>query len=266
MTTIAVPRAFIWRRLHSLMGLWLVLFLSEHLLTNSQAALWLGAEGSGFVRMVNALHNLPYLQAIELTLIGIPLAIHMVWGVRYALEGRKTKTSSDGSKPIVPSYRNRAYSWQRMTSWFLLVFLILHVVKFRFIEYPETVQINQQSHYVVTISPDEKLQRLAQTLDVSLHDQGGKVAAVCKEFGTATLLTVRDTFKNPVYIALYTLFVLVACFHAYNGFWTFLLTWGWVLKMSAQRAWTAVSLSLIALFVFLGLSAVWGSYLLGGGS
>ena len=47
--TAVIPRAFIWRRLHSLMGLWLVLFLGEHLLTNSQAALWLGDNGKGFV-------------------------------------------------------------------------------------------------------------------------------------------------------------------------------------------------------------------------
>lgn len=63
----AIPKAFIWRRLHSLMGLWLVLFLIEHLLTNSQAALWLGDNGRGFVNMVNAIHNLPYLEVIELT-------------------------------------------------------------------------------------------------------------------------------------------------------------------------------------------------------
>lgn len=36
-----LPSAFIWRRAHSLTGLWLVLFLIEHLLTNSQAALFL---------------------------------------------------------------------------------------------------------------------------------------------------------------------------------------------------------------------------------
>ena len=266
MTTMAVPRAFVWRRLHSLMGFWLVLFLSEHLLTNSQIALWLGDEGAGFVRMVNAIHNLPYLQVIELTLIGIPIAIHMVWGVKYALEGRKTKTVSDGSQPVVRSYRNRAYSWQRISSWFLLVFLIFHIVKFRFIEYPESVQINHHTHYVVTVLPDEKLPLLAEKLGFSLHETGGKTAAVCKEFGVATMLSVRDTFKSPIYMALYTLFVLVACFHAYNGFWTFLVTWGWVLKMSAQRAWTIVSLVLIAVFVFLGLSAIFGSYLLGGGS
>lgn len=264
MMAAAVPSAFVWRRIHSLMGLWLVLFLSEHLLTNSQAALWLGDEGAGFVRMVNAIHNLPYLQVIEVTLIAIPVLIHMIWGIQYALKGKSNSGSSDGSTPSIKTYRNRAYSWQRITSWILLVLLIAHVVKFRFLEYPEQVRVNNQVEYIVTVSSDAKLAPLATRLGVVLQGEGNHVIAQCKEFGTATLLSVRNAFKNPVYIALYTVFVLAACFHAYNGFWTFLLTWGWVLKMSAQRAWTLVSVCLIFLFVFLGLSAVWGSYLLGG--
>lgn len=246
------------------MGLWLVLFLSEHLLTNSQAALWVGDSGAGFVRMVNALHNLPYLHVVEIALLAIPFAIHMVWGVQYALKGKRNSGSSDGSTPSIKTYRNHAYSWQRLSSWILLVILIFHVVKFRFMDYPDEVRTQTGAEYVVKVSSDARLPALADRLGVSLKESGEEVIATCKEFGTATLLTVRDTFKNPWYIGIYTLFVLAACFHAYNGFWTFLVTWGWVLKMSAQRTWTLVSVALILLFAFLGLSAVWGSYLLGG--
>src|ERR1700680_135924 len=78
-----IPKAFIWRRMHSLTGIWLVLFLMEHLLTNSQAALFIGEDGSGFVRAVNFLKNLPYLPVIEIVLLGIPLLIHGIWGIRY---------------------------------------------------------------------------------------------------------------------------------------------------------------------------------------
>ncbi len=48
-------REFIGRRVHSLMGLWLVVFLTEHLIVNSQAALWIGDDGHGFVLLVNFL-------------------------------------------------------------------------------------------------------------------------------------------------------------------------------------------------------------------
>ena len=61
-----ISSTFIWRRVHSLMGFWLVLYLILHLLTNSQAALWIGDDGNGFVRMVNSLESLPYLQVVEI--------------------------------------------------------------------------------------------------------------------------------------------------------------------------------------------------------
>lgn len=327
-----VPKAFIWRRLHSLMGLWLVLFLLEHLLTNSQAALWLGEDGRGFVKMVSSLHNLPYLQAIELGLLAVPFAIHMFWGVRYLSTSKVNSYSIKEQNPHLTYGRNKAYTWQRITSWILLVGIILHVAKFRFIEYPNSVQLGQQTFYLVNVNLDKGLYTLADRMQVVLYDESKvleeqamienrtteemvvqaaqalkkqdhslwrgpfvdqyneqealllttaqdyqqrvnwvlalkkqklsktEVIAVAKDFGTATLLTVRDTFKSPVYVGLYTIFVLAACFHAFNGFWTFLITWGWVLKMAAQRFWVCIAIGMMAIVAFLGLAAVWGTY------
>ncbi len=331
MTVLSVPRAFVWRRVHSLMGLWLTLFLMEHLLTNSQAALWLGENARGFVAMVNALHNLPYLQVIEVILLGVPLLIHGVLGIKYLLTSRSNSIRSDGSKPYIPLGRNRAYSWQRITSWVLLIGLILHVTKFRFLDYPETVQVGTHTFYLVDVKMDEGLYTVADRLNVSLFDEQaikqertalnergsektllkaaesirdqnydwkgpipqsynsqkamiltaaeryedqvnwverleshhlmqGEVVAASTDFGIATVLAVRDTFKNPIYCTLYTIFVLAACFHAFNGFWTFLITWGWVLKMAAQRAWVTVAIVLMLVILFLGLAAIWGTY------
>ena len=333
MTAVAtIPKAFIWRRLHSLMGLWFVLFLMEHLLTNSQAALWLGDSGKGFVDMVNALHNLPYLEVIEVTLIGAPILLHAVLGVKYLFTGKFNSGKSDGSTPSISLPRNRAYTWQRITSWILLFLLVFHVVKFRFVEYPENIPIAGEMHYGVRVSVDDGLYTVADRLHAKLYDKAaiaaeiekfesrkaestliemadkmkqeedlswegpaaqdyshqkavistsaqhysesasfvaalekvhlkqGEVLAVSKDFGTATLFSVRDTFKSPIYIGLYTIFVLAACFHACNGFWTFLITWGWILKMSAQRAWTTVAVVMMAILMFLGLAAVWGTY------
>lgn len=277
--TSAIPKAFIWRRLHSLMGLWLVLFLIEHLLTNSQAALWLGDNGKGFVDMVNAIHNLPYLEVIEITLLGVPFFIHMVWGVKYLLTGKFIYSHSAGNAPSLRVGRNRAYNWQRITSWILLIGIIGHVAKFRFLDYPTKVHAGDQTYYLIDVSKDDGLYAVAERLDVKLYDSGaaapeqnlnealkkqqisaGHVIACTKEFGTASLLAVRNTFKNPIYLGLYTVFVMAACFHACNGFWTFLITWGWVLKMAAQRAWVVVSVVFMAIMLFLGLAAVWGTY------
>lgn len=280
MSTVAIPQAFIWRRLHSLMGLWLVLFLCEHLLTNSQAAFWLGEKGQGFVRMVNSLHNLPYLEVIELTLLGVPILLHGFFGVKYLMTGRLNHQKTDGSSPSLALSRNRAYSWQRITSWILLFCLIGHVVKFRFLDYPEKLEMGNQTFYLSPLTPDPQLQTLAERFDLKLYDpqlktdvssfdwkealikqpiQSDQLLAVAPDFGTMELFIVRDTFKSPIYLGVYTLFVLAACFHAANGFWTFLITWGLVLKMAAQRLWVSISFVLMGILIFLGMAAIWGT-------
>lgn len=325
MTSHVFSKPFVWRRLHSLMGLWLVIFLFEHLLVNSQAALLLGDNGRGFVELVNSIHNFPYLQAIEIFLLGVPILIHAVWGVKYLLTAKFNSRKTDGTAPDMHQYgRNRAYTWQRMTSWILLVGIILHVGKFRFMDYPDSINLGDKQSYFVTVSVDRGLYTVASRLGVHLYGkeqveqerkeidsshaeqtlvevagtlQGqdrydaqdqmilssaqayeqkvawlkvlerqkigpGQVVAVASDFGTATLLSVRDTFKSPLHVGLYTIFVLAACFHAFNGFWTFLITWGVVLKVSAQRGALRLAWGLMALVAFFGLAAIWGTYFL----
>jgi len=305
MTEGVIPKAFVWRRLHSIVGVWLVLFLFEHLLTNSQAALWIGDDGFGFVNGVNFIHNLPYLQVIELTLLGVPFLVHGLWGIKYLWTGKSNSFPSDGSKPALFKFsRNRAYTWQRWTSWILLIGLILHVVQMRFIEYPTSVKVGSQENYIVRLSEDAGLPTLAQRLDFkiytpdeagSLQDEvaqaakvvdvenavdkqdleqekrfakalekkpltEGEVAAVAKDFGTATLLIVRDTFKMPLMIALYSIFVVASCYHAFNGFWTSFITWGVTLTPRSQKLFLRLCILLMLLVIFLGLASAWGTY------
>lgn len=298
MSTAVLQKTFIWRRLHSLMGLWIVLFLFEHMLVNSQAALWLGDNGRGFVQMVEGIHNLPYLEAIEIFLLGVPIFIHLVWGVKYLWTAKFNSFPTDGSAPALTKYtRNHAYTWQRITSWIILFLLVFHIVKFRFLEYPHSAVVGNTPSYFVHITRDDGLQAVAKRLNVEIYDASriaqsqadfngrpvieglehqqqsiwlstlsakklheDAVVAVSDSFGTATLLTVRDTFKNPIYVGMYTVFVLATCFHAFNGFWTFLITWGIILNMMSQRRMLKVAWGLMALVAFWGLAAVWGTY------
>lgn len=276
-----IPRAFVWRRLHSLMGLWLVMFLTEHLLVNSQAALWIGDDGNGFVRAVNSIQELPYLKVLELVLLGLPFAIHIIWGVQYLWTGQSNSSRSDGSTPSLPEYsRNHAYTWQRITSWVLLIGVIAHVVQMRFVEYPTALQKGADHYYMVRLDKDEGLDTLGVRLGFELYDHetiqqqdgqwlaafekhpvaAGQVVAVTKSFGTAELLMVRDTFKMPIMLALYTLFVLAACFHAFNGLWTFMITWGVTLTEASQRLMLKLSTGIMIAIAFLGLAAIWGTY------
>ncbi len=318
--------AFFWRRLHSLTGLFLVLFLLEHLLTNSQAALFFGDDGAGFVHMVNGIHNLPYLPAIEVFLLGMPILVHAVWGVKYLMTSEPNSWGSQGEKAALGMYpRNRAYTFQRITSWILLVGIALHVYQMRWQNYPVSTGSGTQSHYMVPLSFDKGLYTVANRLYVDIYDtkkiasmeesfngQLGnlpeelsldnffhlpkevrydsheattllneqkyqrfkewvetlkanpisetEVIAVSNNFGTATLLVVRDTFKEPAMLILYSIFVISATFHGFNGLWTFLITWGITLNPRSQQLAKKMTLGLMGLLTFMGLSAIWGTY------
>lgn len=330
-----VPQAFFWRRMHSLMGLWLVLFLIEHLLTNSQAALWFGDDGSGFVHGVNGIQSLPYIHLIELFLLGVPFLIHIIWGIKYLRTGRINSLPSDGASPSLTHYpRNHAYTWQRITSWILVFAVIAHVTQMRFINYPGSAKMGNQEYYMVKVSLDEGLYTVATRLNVKLYDENminlqrlewqenidettlsagflasfydslsglftmpskeaieenhraellkiqdkkqqrefldalverrlepGEVIAVAPDFGTAELLIIRETFKMPIMLLLYTLFVLSATFHAFNGLWTCMITWGVSLSERAQKMMRKITVSLMVLLTLLGLAAIWGTYL-----
>lgn len=319
--TSTIPKSYLSRRIHSIFGLMIVLFLIEHLLTNSQAALLLGENGEGFIRAVNFIKNLPYLPFVEVFLIGVPILVHGVLGVKYALTGKSNSWPSRGDKPSLTAYpRNHAYTWQRITSWILLVGIILHVGYMRFYRYPDHARVGDKTFYFTRLDLDPGLYTVATRLGVRLYSYGKveqeklilqkkqaqkielespkntsdvfdqnlqktlnteqsskeeikwlealtnksltihQVMAVSSDFGTATLLMVRDAFKSPFKAILYTVFVLAACFHAFNGLWTFCITWGWVIRARSQARLVNVCIGIMVLIAFLGLASVWGTY------
>lgn len=307
-TTKTVPQAFVWRRLQSLMGLWLVIFLIEHLFVNSQAALFIGDDGKGFIKSANALESLPYLQIIEILLLGLPILIHTIWGIMYLFTAKYNSFGNDGKSPYLPEYsRNHAYTWQRITAWVLIVGIAAHVVHMRFIERPISTEQGSQNYYLAKVNIDPGLYTLAERLNVNLYDANkikdaeqnitpmpkdnilqtpqdlvqqqafhqrqegiealrkrplkpGQAIAVANDFGTAELLMLRETFKMPVMLVLYTLFVFAACYHAFNGLWTFLITWGVTLSQRSQKFMLKAATGLMVLIGLLGLAAIWMTY------
>ena len=294
------PTAFINRRMHSLLGLWLVIYLFEHLLTNSEAALFVGYDGEGFIKMVNFIHSLPYLYIIESLFIGVPFGVHMVLGVKYLLTMKQNSYVVSDAEPKLPEYpRNHAYTWQRITSWILIPLILLHVFQMRFLKYPETVKVGETEYHMVKVNQDEGLNTLAPRIGITLFDPEkitsqksgmrgvdaverqeyqqkedfsnslksfrlgpGDAVAVSESIGTAILMNVRETFKSPLMLILYSIFLSSAVFHACNGLWTFALTWGIPLSMTGQRIIKRFALGLMALLSFLGFAAIWGSYLI----
>lgn len=303
---VTIPKAFIARRAHSITGIFLVLYLIEHLLVNSQAALFIGDNGSGFVKAVNSIHDLPYLPFIEFFLLGVPILIHMWWGIQYLFTGEANSYYRGENKPYLPQYpRNHAYTWQRITSWLLVFGIIAHVVQMRCLDYPTSAQVGTSKHYMTRIDNDAGLNTLAARLGFEVYDENkikqkkqemaqpnallkntpsevlaqqqreekawmealekrplapGQVIAVSDSFGLAELLMVRETFKMPIMLALYTIFVLSACFHAFNGLWTAMISWGITLTAASQRIMLKFAYALMVLIAFLGLAAIWGTY------
>lgn len=323
-----LPSAFVWRRVQSLFGLWLVLFLTEHLLTNSQAALMFGENGMGFIRAVNFLKNLPYLHVIEISLLGIPILVHMIWGIKYLFTSKQNSLPSSGKKPSLTKYpRNHAYTFQRWTSWIVLFGIILHIGYMRFYHYPVEANPGDCPSYFVRVEMDKGLYTVSERLGVELFDQDkinrkveafkererenvslrerareeyhiaptvspydestaslldenqeiylkqkwidaltsrplkkNQVMAESDNFGTATLLVVRDSFSHVTTGILYTIFVLATVFHAFNGLWTFLISWGAVLRVRTQSQMVNVCMAIMLVVAFLGMAAIWGTY------
>lgn len=115
-TNIMVNNYFFIKRLHSLLGIVpLALFLTEHMFVNS-----LSTVGSWqFNAVAGVLKNMPYLIAIELVVIIIPLYFHGILGIWI--------TSQGSVEARVPYVRNWLYLLQRATGIILLLFVTYHI-------------------------------------------------------------------------------------------------------------------------------------------
>ncbi len=119
---IKFSNTFLLRKLHQLTGIVpLGIFFFVHIYTNSTAL-----NGPAiFNKHVQDIHDIPYLLLIEIFGIFIPLLFHSVYGVLISAE----------AKPNVLGYRygrNWFYFFQRATGIFLFVFLLFHILNFRF--------------------------------------------------------------------------------------------------------------------------------------
>jgi succinate dehydrogenase / fumarate reductase cytochrome b subunit len=251
---------FLDKRLQSLTGLFFSLYLIFHLFTNSQAALFIGDDGRGYIHEVNWIHNLPYLPILEIVLLGVPIVLHSFYGTMILIRGGTNSFETDGRTPSLPHARNRAYTWQKLTAYFLLVAVLLHVVHMRGFEYPEIQKEGHKTLYTVELNGDSGLNTLKDRIDFSTVEKNGKVFATADNFGTASLLMVRETFKSPLMMALYTIFVLAAVYHGLNGLWMFTINWGITVTVRSQNIMLWISLALMFITAFLGLAAIFGTY------
>ena len=121
--------SFVWRKLHSLLGVIPIgAFLLEHLLSNFEALKGPAAYGA----QVKFLNSLPLVRVLEWTFIFLPILYHGIYGVWIWLRGKSNVV-------YYPWAGNWMYTAQRYTGLVAILYIGQHVIRQRFmgIQLPE---------------------------------------------------------------------------------------------------------------------------------
>jgi len=230
---------FLHRRLHSLTGIVPVgLFLIFHMTTNG-SVVWgqidarqrvYGDPGvATFQHEVNFIHSTPFLLLLEIFGIWLPLAYHSVLGIYFAFTGK-----SNVSRYAYQD--NWRYTWQRITAYVGLVFIVWHISTLRW--------------GWVGLIPSNWGAEEAKVLAWEADHAASSMAAIMQG-GIEGMTT-----WGLVHTAGYAIGTAAIVFHFANGLWTAAITWGLTVSGAAQKRWGWVCLGLGAGLMVLGLGAV----------
>jgi succinate dehydrogenase / fumarate reductase, cytochrome b subunit len=206
---IRVSKTFLLRKLHQLTGIVpLGAFFFVHMYTNSTAM----SGEKVFNEHVEGIHHLPYLLFLEIFGIFLPLAFHSIYGVFISAEARNNVFQYGYG-------RNWFYWLQRATGIFLFLFLLFHILNFRF-----------------GLIPGLNLTPIAGNADQAF-------AIVSREFQITWVLI------------LYILGVAATAWHLAYGFFLFAVDWGIIIGEKAQRFALYGSIGLAAFLFAVGTNA-----------
>lgn len=207
---------FALRRLHSLTGIVPVgAFLINHLLANSTAFLGPGH----FNHHIELIHSLPWLVWIETLFIFIPLAFHGLFGVAIALQGRPNQ----GRYPYMDNWR---YTLQRVTAYLTIVFVLVHLVHFRFADWFGIAAPYADAH----------------------HAPGGFYRFTLMGFHSGLL-----GLPTAAWLVIYVIGLTAAVYHFANGMVTFCITWGLIVGDVARRKMSVVAGAIGVLLMVWGI-------------
>lgn len=114
--------SFIWRKLHSLLGIIPIgAFLLEHLLSNYEALKGPVAYGL----QVKFLNGLPLVRVLEWVFIFLPILYHACYGVYIWIRGKSNVV-------YYPFAGNWMYTAQRWTGLIAFAYIVQHVIRQRF--------------------------------------------------------------------------------------------------------------------------------------
>lgn len=112
---------FLLKKLHSLTGIFpLGFFLLEHLFINAKAT----RGAATYDGAVESIANIPYLAALEIIFIFLPLAYHGAYGLLISYRGQVSLLRYN-------YYYNWIYVLQRLSGVIALIFIVYHVYSLR---------------------------------------------------------------------------------------------------------------------------------------
>ncbi|MCH7472062.1 hypothetical protein IIA79_03815 [bacterium] len=207
---------FFIRRLHSLLGIFPIgAFLVMHMFLNSRSA----QSPEQYQWVPDTLDQIPYLWALELGGILMPLLLHAGLGIVIATQG-----APNIHKPPLGWYANWAYTMQRVTGVALLVLISIHVYQ------------TWWTHQRIKI--------------------GNALDGTHIEFDIFGLMV--GIVSNYVWLVVYTLFVLIAAYHFGNGIYNFAYKWGFTTSRLSQRFAIGLGLSIGIIITAMGWASLWG--------
>jgi succinate dehydrogenase / fumarate reductase cytochrome b subunit len=203
---------FMLRRVHSLLGIIPVgFFLIEHMLTNSLA--FLGPER--YNAQVHWLHELDYLIWLEILFILLPLAFHGIYGVAVLW----TAQNNAHKYPYLDNWR---FLLQRYTGVIALLFVIVHLMHFRFADW------------------------FGGTPFVGTADPFGLTQS-----GFSLVL------PGAVWYPIYLIGLVATIFHFCNGLVTFCITWGISISVASRKRLSVVATGVFAVLMIWGLLSLY---------
>jgi succinate dehydrogenase / fumarate reductase cytochrome b subunit len=209
---------FFLRRLHSLLGIIpFGGFLLMHMLLNSRAS----QSAASYQWVPDTLDQIPYLWAVEIFGLLLPMLTHAGLGVIIAL-------SADYSGPA--KMRSYAEHWgfifQRVSGVLLLVLLLTHLWQ------------TWWTHQVIKLAPVLHLDGVPDHFDIMAVTSG--------------------LLSNNGWLVVYALFVLLAAFHFGNGIYNFAYKWGITTSRPSQLGAIALGMGVALTCIVLGFTSLWG--------
>jgi succinate dehydrogenase / fumarate reductase cytochrome b subunit len=167
----------------------------------------------------DTLDQIPYLFFVEVFGILLPIALHGALGLWIAL-----RSDYHAPRPARRWYEDIAYKLQRFTGIALMALLIVHVY-----------------------------QTWWQHLGIKMDNARTGAEREYDIYGS-----MHSLLDNPLWLAIYALFVLIAAYHFANGIYNVAFKFGWTTSTPSMRWAIAIGAAVGLIGVILGFTSLWG--------